>query len=166
MNFEFASLPRGLGRAGPSLVMLGGGCKCSPRGAGLTGTTSESPLRLPLWSPSGNPEYFVNEAHIFILHWPMRIMSSPHTLLPLSSPPGPRNTRAASFFPGAMAVSPALGRAPAFSEGTPLHPTRLLIFHHRLSPPRYTPGSPCPITPGSAEFRRHLGQSELSMYTC
>lgn len=109
-------------------MILGGSRKCSPRGAGFTGTTSESPLRLPLWSPSGNSEYFVNEAHNFILHWPLRIMSSPHTLLVPGTPKPPLSSL------GAAAVSPALGRAPAFSEGTP----------HTPHPPAHFPPLPVP----------------------
>ena len=134
MNFEFASLPRGLGCAGPSLVMLGGSCKCSPRGAGFTGTTSESPLRLPLWSLSGNPEYLVNETHIFILHWPLRIMSCPHTLLLLSSPPGPRNTRAASFFPRGRGCFPSSWLGPGLLREDPPTP----------HPPAHFPPPPVP----------------------
>lgn len=135
LNFEVGSLPGGLGCAGPSLVMLGGGSKCSPRGTGFTGTTSEFPLLPPLWSPSGNSECFMNEAHVFILHWLLQITSNPHILLPLSSPPGPGNTRAASFFPGGRGSFPSSGLGLCLLRGTPPHPTRLLIFHHCLSPP-------------------------------
>ena len=110
-------------------MMLGGDRKCSPRGAGFTSTTSESPLRLPLWSPSGNSEYFVNEAHNFILYWPLRITSSPHTLLVPGTPKSPLSSL------GAAAVSPALGWAPAFSEGIPHTPHPPAHFPHCLSPP-------------------------------
>lgn len=159
LNFEFGSLPGGLGCAGPSLVMLGGGRTCSPRGAGFTGTTSEFPLLPPLWSPSGNSEYFVNEAHVFILHWPLQITSNPHILLPLSSPLGPGNTRAASFFPGGRGSFPSSGPGLCLLRGTHPHAPPACSFSTTACPrPRYTPGS--------AEFSPRLVQSEHSMHTC
>ena len=157
LNFEFGSLPGGLGCAGPSLVMLGGGSKCSPRGTGFTGTTSEFPLLPPLWSPSGNSEYFVNEAHVFILHWPLQITSNPHILLPLSSPPGPGNTRAASFFPGGPGSFPSSGPGLCLLRGTPHTPPACAFSTTACPRPRYTPGP--------AEFRRRLVPSEHSMHT-
>lgn len=114
------------------------------------GLASQAPRRSPLASSSvkiRHLEILMHEqkAHNFILHTgPTNHVQSSHPLVP--------GTPKCLFLPlGAAAVSPALGRAPAFRGGP--HPPPPAHFPPLLSPPDTLRLTPAPITPGSAEFQ-------------